>query len=137
MKKLRGFEKPWRPTYRDKKSGERKQSAYWWIRYTANGKRKSEPTNSTKENDAWKLLRQRMAEIGAGKPVGPDVTRTTFEDMAKMLVNDYKANRYSSVNRVEDAIQHLRGYFFGDCRAIEITSDRVTAYITSRQAEHA
>jgi len=91
---------------------------------------------STKESDAWKLLKKRHAEIAAGKPVGPDIEKTTFEDMATMLTNDYKANGRRSLNRVEDAIGHLRG-FFGDSKAVEITSDRITAYVTARQEEKA
>jgi site-specific recombinase XerD len=56
--------------------------------------------------------------------------------MAAMVINDYKANGYSSINREEDAVNHLRD-FFGDYRAIDITSDRVTAYITFRQDQKA
>jgi site-specific recombinase XerD len=92
----------------------------------------SESSDSTKEADAWKLLKRRHGEIAAGKPVGTDVTKTTFEHMAAMVVNDYKANGYTSLNREEDAIAHLRE-FFGQFRPIEITSDRITAYITFRQ----
>ncbi|MGH7845023.1 MAG: tyrosine-type recombinase/integrase, partial [Candidatus Binatia bacterium] len=119
-------------TYRDKKTGEYKKSGVYWIQYCHNGKVIRESSESTNERDAWKLLKRRHGDIAAGKPVGPDVTRTTFEDMAAMLTNDYKANGYSSLNRAEDAVNHLRE-FFGDRRAIEITGDRITAYITYRQ----
>jgi integrase len=108
----------------------------WWIYYNHNGKQIKESSHSTKEADAWKLLKKRHGEIAEGKPVGPDVTRTTFEDMAAMLVNDYKANGRRSLDNCENAISHLRGYFGGD-RAVEITSDRVTAYVASRQEEKA
>ncbi len=121
-----------RPSYTDKKTGERITVPTWWIYYNSKGKQVKESSHSTKESDAWKLLKKRHGEIAEGKPVGADVTRTTFEDMAAMLVNNYKANGRRSLHNCENAISHLRGYFGVD-RAIEITSDRVTAYIASRQ----
>jgi site-specific recombinase XerD len=136
MKVPRGFGIVYQPTYRDKKTGEIKKQAIWWIQYCRNGKVIRESSGSTKEADAWKLLKKRHGDMAAGKPVGPDVNRTTFEDMAVMFVNDYKANGYTSLNRQEDAINHLRG-FFGENRAIEITSDRITAYVAHRQEEKA
>jgi integrase len=136
MKVPRGFGTVYQPTYRDKKTGEIKKQAIWWIQYCRNGKVIRESSGSTKEADAWKLLKRRHGEMAAGKPVGPDVNRTTFEDMAAMVINDYKANGYSSLNREEDAINHLRE-FFGEYRAIEITSDRITAYVAHRQEEKA
>ncbi len=53
-----------------------------------------------------------------------------------MIVNDYKANGRRSLARLEDALEHLRE-FFTDYRAVEITGDKVTAYVTSRQDEKA
>jgi hypothetical protein len=78
----------------------------------------------------------RHGEIALGKPVGPDVEKTTFDDMAVMIVNDYKANGRRSLNRLENAINHLRGFFCQD-KVREITSDRITAYIAYRQKEKA
>jgi len=53
-----------------------------------------------------------------------------------MIIDDYKANGRRSLARVEDAVNHLGG-FFGDYRAVEITGDKVTAYVTHRQKEKA
>jgi hypothetical protein len=53
-----------------------------------------------------------------------------------MIVNDYKANGHRSLARLEDALEHLRE-FFTDYRAVEITGDRVTAYVTIRQDQKA
>jgi hypothetical protein len=47
-----------------------------------------------------------------------------------------QANGRRSLNRVEDAIDHLREYF-GQDKARGITSDRVTAYVAHRQEEKA
>jgi site-specific recombinase XerD len=135
MKKGRGMGGVYRPSYKTK-AGEKIVSPMWWIYYNHNGKQIKENTNSAKEPDAWKLLKKRHGEIQAGKPVGPDVQRTNFEDMATMIENDYKANGRRSLKDTKNAIAHLRE-FFGQDRASEITGDRVTAYVAYRQEQKA
>jgi site-specific recombinase XerD len=130
--KARGLGGVYQPTYRNG-NGEKITSAVWWIYFQdARGKQIRESANTTKESDAWKLLKKRHGEVETGKPVGPAIGKTTFEGMAEMIVNDYKANGRRSLNRVEDAISHLRE-IFGNDKAVEITADRITAYIAYRQ----
>jgi integrase len=49
-----------------------------------------------------------------------------------MLLDDYRANQRKSLRRADSGIKHLKE-FFGDHRAVEITGDRVQAYIRWRQ----
>lgn len=111
---MRGMGGVYHPSYKDKKTGEKVVTPTWWIYFNNHGNQVKENSHSTKERDAWKLLKKRYGELADGKPVGPDIERTTFEDMALMITNDYKANGRRSLNRVEDAIDHLRGYFGQD-----------------------
>jgi integrase len=134
--KPKGMGGVYQPTFKDRKTGEKKTLPTYWIYYSVNGKQVKESSDSTKEADAWRLLKKRHGEIAEGKPVGPDISRTTFHDLAAMLVNDYRANGRSSLNRCEDAINHLRAVF-GEDRAVDITADRITQYVTYRQAEKA
>src|SRR5262249_35823494 len=106
------------------------------IKYYHNGEPIREVTEFTEEADAWKLLKKRHTEIAAGRAVGPDVERTTLQDMAVILIDDYKANKRKSIDRVEDALNHLQQYC-GQDKAKQITSDRITAYVTVRQEEKA
>src|SRR5262249_2494754 len=115
---------------------QKRASPTWWISYSVRGKLIRESAHSPKKSDGRKLLKKRLGEIALGKPVGPDVEKTTFEEMAVMIINDYKANSRRSLARVEDAIGHLREYFH-DYRAAEITGDKVTAYVTYRQEQKA
>jgi len=135
-KQMRGFGTVYHPAWFDQKTGERKESPIFWIKYYHNKKVVRESSHSTKESDARKLLKKRFGEIEAGRPVGPDAEKTTFSDIATMLKDDYKANGRRSLPRIEDAIEHLREYF-GDYRAVEITGDKVTAYKTYRQDQRA
>jgi hypothetical protein len=113
-----------------------KFSPIWWIAYSVREKRIRESSDSIKECDARKLLKKRLGEAALGKPVGADIEKTTFEDLAVMIINDCKANGRRSLARLEDALAHLRGYF-RDYRAIEITGDTVPAYVTYRQQQKA
>src|SRR6266542_5367171 len=133
---MRGMGRTYQPEWIDKKTGQKRASPTWWISFSVRGKLIRESTHSTKESEARKLLKKRLGEAALGKPVGPDVEKTTFEDMAAMIIADYKANGRRSLARLEDAIAHLRE-FFGDYRAVEITGDKVTAYVTFRQEKKA
>ena len=94
-----------------------------------------ESSGSTKQSAAVRLLKRRLGEIGRGRLVGPDVERTTFEDLAKMLIDDYVVNGRKSLDRAQRSVAHLSGTFARDL-AIEITPDRVLAYVRAR-LEHA
>lgn len=111
-----------------------KRGNVWWIKYYQHGKPIRESSKSTKQSDATKLLKQRLGEIGQGRLVGPSVERVTLEDMLRMLNDDYEANARRSKNRVQGSLNHLRD-FFGGARAIEITTDRISAYIRYRLQE--
>ncbi len=133
----RGMGYVYQPKYRDKKTKEIKTVSTWWIKYSFRGQVRRESSESMRRSDAVKLLRKRHAEMGGGKLAGPDVEKTTFEDMAAMLTNDYKANKRRSLNRVEDAVSHLKSFFGERSRGVDLTGDWITAYVAARQGEKA
>jgi integrase len=130
--KSRGLGFAYRPSYTDKRTGELRTCATWWIQYNYRGDRRRENSGSTARSDAVKLLKKRLSEMGSGRFIGPDAEKLTFEDMAAMLTDDYKVNGRKSLDRVEFSIKALRG-FFGLDRALDITGDRVNVYIRNRQ----
>lgn len=108
----------------------------FWIRYSYRGTKHRESSHSRQRADAVRLLRQRQAEMGAGRLIGPDAERTSFDNLAAMLLSDYELNGRRSANRAEGALAHLRSYFTF-ARVPDITSDRITGYIRQRQASKA
>jgi len=134
--RTRGLGFVYQPTYRNRKTGEQRRSAKWWIQYSFRGRIYRESSASAQRSDAVKLLRRRVAEMGRGRLIGPDVERTTLDELVTILLNDYRANRRRSLDRVEDAVTHLQA-FFGAARAVEITGDRVIAYVAARQRDDA
>jgi integrase len=114
----------------------------WWIQYSVRGKRyresvgRDEKGRPKNEAAAVNLLKQKIRDVGNGKPVGPDVDKTTMGELAKILTDEYKANgRRASV--IVSPLAHLTEYFGEHQRVIDITSDRVTAYIAKRQEQKA
>lgn len=108
------------------------RGAVWWLRYSYRGRKIRESSGSERRGDAVKLLRRRLAEIGAGKLVGPDAERTTFAELKAMVLDDYRLNGRRSERRVRGALAHLES-FFTFARVPDITSDRIGAYIRHRQ----
>ena len=83
------------------------------------------------EAQAAKFLAKTEAKVGAGVYVDPKVERTTFDDLAGMLLNDYLMQGRRSTDRAELAINHLRAEFGSD-RTVTITYDRIVAYVNAR-----
>lgn len=131
MKKPRlGF--TFQPQWKDKKTGETRTAQTWWISFSTHGKRHRENAHSTNHADAVALLRKRIGDVQAGKAVGSQVDRTTLDGLLAMVESDYKANSRKSFKRIPIAAAHLREFFGADCKAREITSDRVTAFVAHR-----
>lgn len=106
----------------------------WWVQYGYRGETHRESSRSTKKKDAVDLLRRRLEEMGRGQLVGPSAERILFEDLVEMIETDYRVNKRKS--SLKGQVSHLES-FFGLSRAIDITTDRITAYIAYRQEEGA
>jgi len=128
----RGMGYVFQPKYRDQRTLERKTAETWWISYSIHGKRHRENAHSTKEGDATKLLKLRLGQAAIGVPVGPQVERTTLDDILKMVEVDYAANGRKSLARVKHAAAHLKEFFDACAKARVITSDRISAYQADR-----
>ncbi len=113
-----------------------------WICYSIRGTRYRESVDEAlrvvaphhaSHGEAVKLLKARIADSQNGRPVGPQVERTTLKDLCRMLENDYCANERKSIDRVKDAISHLFEFFGESARVVEITPDRITEYQADRR----
>jgi integrase len=102
------------------------------VQYCYRGKIYRESCRSTHRTNAIKLLRRRLDEIGRGRLLGPNIERTTFEDLAQMILTDYRMNKRKSLRSITLSLQHLYATF-ARTPAIDITTDQIRAYITARQ----
>ena len=106
----------------------------WWIRFSVDGNRRDESSESTKQADAVKLLNKRLGEVAAGRYRGPTADRLAFSDLEQMLEDHYHSMR--SKSRAEGALANLRRHL-GLYRVKNITADVLTAYVAARREEGA
>lgn len=131
--KLRGVGNVYQPTFRDRKTGEIRYSPIWWIYYSHLGKLHRESSQSANRADAVRLLKRRTLEATRhGKVIAPAAEKLTLANLRDMLIADYDANGQKT-RVIVSPLAHLVRYFGEDCRAIDLTSDRITTYIAARQ----
>lgn len=110
-----------------------KRGNVWWIDYSFRGERHRESSGSTKKKDAKKLLQKRMKQMAEGGPK-VDEEKVTFEDLAKMVEDDYMTQGHSSLPNLRTALKHLKKRF-GGWRAVDIRTDHLRAYVREKQEE--
>lgn len=125
----------YRPEFRAR-DGTLKESRVWWLKYRVDGRVVRESSETHKEAEARRLLRQREGAAAEGRPVLPGVERVTIQGLSEDLRRDYQANERRSLRRIEFNLKHLPP-FFGAMRAVHVTRADVTAYVAKRQAERA
>jgi integrase len=126
----------YRPKYRGA-DGELKESAVIWLKYRdALGIVRRESSGTEKEQEARRLLKQREGAAVDGRVIVPRVEKVNVGQLADGLLCEYRANARKSIDRVEDAVDHLLP-FFGALPAVQVTSAHITAYQAKRQDEDA
>lgn len=136
MKRQRGTGRVYQQHYRDPATGERRPCSTWSIQYYDRHGRQHREHGFKSAAAGEKKLRTRLAARDDGRDVGAQLERTTFEDLARLIRDDYAAHGNRSGKRLEVSLVHLAEYF-GRERAVRITEDRVTAYVAHRRAEGA
>lgn len=79
-------------------------------------------------------MHQRLGQISKGRFFGLQPERVKFEDLAQDFVNDYRINGKRSLDKAERSVRHLQ-HCFGGRRAVDITTDKVRAYVRNRLDE--
>jgi integrase len=113
-----------------------KRGNVFWVKYYRAGKPYRESAHSTEESKAKRLLKLREGQVVENRFPGLKVEKIRYEELAEDFLNDYKVNGKKSVGRAERSLKHLKTFFEG-VRAVDITTDRIRAYILQRQDEGA
>jgi integrase len=77
-------------------------------------------------------LKLREGQIAENRLPGLRIEKIRFDELAEDFLNDYRVNKRKSIERAEMSLNHLREYF-GGMRVIDITTDKINAYILQRQ----
>ncbi len=109
----------------------------WTIRWYRNGRAHEESTKFTRKGDALNLLKLRNGDVAKIKPITAAQFKLTFDDAAKTVLDDFRANGKRSLAVVKRRIEKHLTPFFGGRRFSDISADHVLAYIAKRQADTA
>ena len=112
-----------------------KRGRIWWVKYYRDGKPYRESSTSARKGDAERLLKKREGKIVEGTFTGLKPEKTTFEDLASDLLNDYEINSRKALGMVRYYVDRLREQFGAKTRANHITTDQIRAYIAKRKRE--
>ncbi len=131
----RGSGSLFRERYRDRKTGQLKVCRTWMMKLWVGGKPLKRSARTTSRAVASQQLEQWKAQIRQGTYV-PDADQTRFDDLATLLLDEYRANGRKSLGRAAAAVDHLKEFFTG-WRAQALSSDRVLGYVRHRQQQRA
>jgi integrase len=113
-----------------------------WVKYYRDGqpiresvaKTLSKLPGDVSEKDATSLLNRRLGDIARGTPVAVRAERVTVNELLDDLIREYTVNGRRSIERVQDAVDHLRAFFGPVLRAQTLTTATIREYIAHRQA---
>lgn len=128
-----------RPTYTDKKTGERKQSAVWWYEFIYAGKRIRESAKTTRKTLAAEAEKRRRLELEramTGVPVESRQNRiNSIEDLVTLYLKHYPINhREKSVIFTTQRLAHVKR-LLAKCLITDLTENRIREYIAARLSE--
>jgi len=124
-------------TYKDKKTGEKKESAVYWAKYYRNGVPIRESTGTTAFSEARAFLNRREGDVAKGVPITPKMGRVKFTEIAEDIVKDYRVNAKRSTRDLEARLRLHILPFFGEARASAISAADFRKFIDLRQEEEA
>lgn len=114
---------------------KQQNSKFWWIKYYLPGNPKPirESTKTEDEDQARKVLWDRLGQVANGRFAGLEPERIKVNELFDMLEEEFINNSRGSLKQLEGRLKnHLRP-FFGDLRAATVGTRQVSAYIAKRK----
>jgi integrase len=112
---------------RDQETGKIRESKFWYILYTIDGKQRRESTGTEDYEKAKKKLETALGENALGMRPTVDVKAVTYEEVAESYASQQQTK--GAAPRTEKI--HL-DEFFKNKRVLDITTDMLRRYISHR-----
>jgi integrase len=109
-----------------------KGSVVWWVKYYRNGQPYRESSRTTKRGKAVTFLKKRLAEVATGDFCGPQAERIRVAELAEEMLREYRVNARKSLRLTEQRWNNHLLPFFGQLRAVDVTTDQINRYIEKR-----
>ena len=110
-----------------------KRGEVFRIKYYSGGKPIRESTDTKKQKEAERFLKDREGRVAMGATILPKVQKTTVEELLIDLKAHYETTGQRTLREVETRFTPLKQFFTGR-RANAMSGDVLTAYIQHRQA---
>jgi integrase len=122
--------------YKDS-DGKTRHSRTWSARYYVDGRRIELSTGSADRADALVFLRKKMAAVHEQRNLSAHPERVRLGQLFDLLLENYRRKERRSTYDVERKIEKKNGLraYFGDIRAIDLSTALIAGYIRKRQAE--
>jgi integrase len=131
----------YRPTYRDAKTGRKRQSQIWWYHFTFAGRHFQESSKSTRKTVAREAEKPRRAELERalnGVPIEKREDRirtvsTALQEYEQAYAVNHRKNSLTIVQMRGPHVDRLLGRLL----VPDITSEKIIEYMPARQKEGA
>ena len=110
------------------------RGAVWWIQFYQDGQRVRMSAETTDEQAAKHLLKEKEARVTLKEPLVVRSARVTYDELEQDLLAHYQATGARDLTEAGKRLAHLRRAFRG-VRAGQITAAAITRYIVQRQGE--
>jgi len=121
-------------TYKDR-GGVKQKTTTWYLKYYRGGKPVELSSGTEDYDEALKMLRKKMADVGAAHTDDPD--RVTMGQLFDLLLEDYRfKNRKSTYDTELRVDAHLRP-FFGEMKVKAIGTTVLKQFVARRRRQEA
>jgi integrase len=132
MRRITKKSELWQPEYRDKKTGEVRQSAVWWMTYWVRGERRRESTGMVDYDSAYRVLQAKKLEVAQDLNYSVEPGRLPISKLLDLVIDDYTRQGRHSLPSVKSLINGRLRPCFGSLRAADLTTDDLHEYQDER-----
>lgn len=110
-----------------------KRGKMFWIKYYCGGKPIRESTDTKKQKEAERFLKDREGRVAIGVPALPRLERIRFGEAADALTEHYRVTGSRQLKDVQSKLKPVRA-FFEHYRLVGIDHASIITYMSQRQA---
>lgn len=110
-----------------------KRGKVYWIKYYVGAKPIRESTDTKKQKEAERFLKDREGRVAIGAPALPRLERIRFGEAPAALTEHYRVTGSRQLKDVQSKLKPVQA-FFEHYRLVAIDHASITTYMSQRQA---